>query len=113
MMTKLKPVHIDGVLYGLIALCGYLAGALGGDSAAALFTSMSLWLLQTLNGCILATATALKMFRSTTYAKHQDDTVNGKGDLVQKKESQEITIAPDQSVQKVTKTEAVVESPPK
>jgi uncharacterized membrane protein len=63
-----KPVHIDGLLYVLMAMTASIVAAMSTDEAAKLITVHSLFWTKTLAECIGAGAGALKMFRSTGYS---------------------------------------------
>lgn len=69
-------VYIDGTLYMIIAVCGFLASQFGSDEAYKLFTETMLFWAKLVNGTLLAGATALKMFRSTGFAEHVQNKVN-------------------------------------
>ena len=71
-------MHTDAVLYVLIAITG--AGAVGAslasDEAMKFISPMALFYAKMVNAVIFASASALKMFRSTTFAKFLE--TNGK-----------------------------------
>lgn len=74
----IPAVFLDGCLYVVIAVCGFLATALGSDETYQMFNAVTLFWLKTINGSVLAATTALKMFRSTAYAEHQQTKKEGK-----------------------------------
>jgi hypothetical protein len=65
-----KPVFIDGTLYVVIAVCGFVATMIGSDESYNRFSEQALYWGKLVNGSLLAGATALKMFRSTAYSDH-------------------------------------------
>ena len=69
-----QTVHIDGALWVQIGVLTFLEEALNADSAKTAFAThaLTLWIVQVLIGAWLAGATALKMFRSTTFAKSKN-----------------------------------------
>lgn len=70
--AKVSPMFVDGTLYALIALFGYLNGYFGSDDAAKYIDAKTLFYLNGLVGGLGATFLAIKMFRSTQYAEHVD-----------------------------------------
>jgi len=70
--TTISPVFLDGSLYALIALFTFMQSYFGGDEAAKFISpTFKFWL----NGFIGGSATvfaAVKMFRSTAFAEHQE-----------------------------------------
>lgn len=68
----IKPVFIDGALYAIIAFLIFSQSYLGGDEAAKYVTpALKFWINYTIGG-LGAFFGAVKMFRSTTYAEHQE-----------------------------------------
>jgi len=71
-------MHTDAVLYVLIAITG--AGAVGAslasDEAVKFISPMALFYAKMVNAVIFASASSLKMFRSTTFSKFLE--TNGK-----------------------------------
>lgn len=68
----IKPVHIDGWLYYGIAVSGALQTSLTQDTVKAILPDPWLTILIVVNGSfIMAGLTALKTFRSTSYAVHK------------------------------------------
>lgn len=61
-------MHLDAILYVLIAVCGFVATILGSDEANKMFTSQVLFWFKLSNGSLLAGVTALKMYRSTAFS---------------------------------------------
>ncbi len=78
--ARVKPVTIEGLLYVAIAVCGFLATVFGSDESFNLFGPMLLFWVKLVNGSILAAATALKMFRSNTFAEHVQEKKIASGD---------------------------------
>lgn len=70
--TSIPPVFLDGSLYALIALFTFCQSYFGGDEASKFISpAFKFWL----NGFIGGAATvfaAIKMFRSTAFAEHQE-----------------------------------------
>jgi len=66
----LKPCHIDGLIYVLIAFFGAASSALSQDDAAKYIEPATLWLSRNLCTAIAAALLALKMFRSTAYSDY-------------------------------------------
>lgn len=71
-MTSLKPCHIDGIIFCCIAFFGSMAASLSTDDAAKYIGASTLWYEKNISTAIGATCLALKMYRSTTYAKYRD-----------------------------------------
>lgn len=72
-VDKLKPVTVDGALYILIALFGFLATAFGSDESKEMMSKSVLFWVKVMVGAMSAILLALKMFRSTSYADHQKE----------------------------------------
>lgn len=68
----LKPVVIDGFLYVVIAVCGFAEATLTSDDVYKYMNPFLVFYTKWIVGMIGAGATALKMFRSTSYSEHQD-----------------------------------------
>ena len=70
---KWKPVHVDGALWVSIGLFTAMLAGLNSDDAYKYCNPYVLfwvrWFLTSVNGA----AMALKMYRSTAYARSQDD----------------------------------------
>lgn len=77
---SIKPVYTDGVLYVMIAVCGFLSTEAGSDAAYKYLNPYFLFWAKVIIGCLLAGATALKMFRSTSYSNHIATTPTPEGD---------------------------------
>jgi hypothetical protein len=71
--STIPAVFIDGTLYVLIALGTANSAALSTDMAAKYIDAQILFYIQWINGSMGASLLALKMFRSTAFAQHQDD----------------------------------------
>lgn len=70
--ASIKPVFIDGGLYALIAFLIYSQSYLGGDEAAKYVEpEFKFWLNFAIGGAA-AFFGAVKMFRSTAFAEHQE-----------------------------------------
>ena len=63
----MRPVHVDGLIYVLIAFFGAIASALGSDDAAKYIMPATLWYAKNICTAVAAALLALKMYRSTTY----------------------------------------------
>ena len=59
---NMKPVVIDGFLYVVIAVCGTIT---------AIMNPYVVFYMKAVNEILCAAATALKMYRSTSYSEHQ------------------------------------------
>ncbi len=70
-MASVPSVVIDGFLYVSIAVCGAIAVLLSSDEAYKYINPYWLFWSKGINAVWLAGTTALKMFRSTSYADHQ------------------------------------------
>lgn len=69
--ATIPPVFIDGVLYLLIALFGAFQTFFSSEEAYKYVNPAVLFWLKCVFGSLLAGVSALKMFRSTSYADHQ------------------------------------------
>jgi len=69
--------HFDAYLYATIAVAGSITVSLGTDEAYNLFAPQTLFWSKSIMGAISAGALAIKMYRSTTYAKSQTDSAEG------------------------------------
>ena len=70
--TSIPPVFIDGLLYALIALLVFSQAYMGGDEAAKYISPAVKFWLNYVIGALAAFVGAIKMFRSTGYAEHQE-----------------------------------------
>jgi len=75
---KLRPVHIDGILYISIAALVFLQGVFSGEEAYKYVNPWLLFWLKTIVGCMAAAAGAAKMFRSGAVANDRKQNGNGK-----------------------------------
>lgn len=66
-----KPVHVDGALYVMIALFGAALTALTNDDVYKYMSPYLVFYLKMFCSLALAVVTALKMFRSSSYAAHE------------------------------------------
>lgn len=66
----IKPVHVDGALWVQIGVLTFLLESLSADESKTAFAMhvMALWAIKAVVGSWLAGVSALKMFRSTSYA---------------------------------------------
>lgn len=71
--TGIKPVTIDGALYVLLAIFGFMQVFITQDDAYKYWNIYMLYYTKFLTGMLLAAVTALKGFRSTEYGKHLAD----------------------------------------
>ncbi len=72
-MKHPKPVVIDGLLWVLIAVCACAQQMLTGEEAYKYVNPYVLFWLNAVIACVGAGAGALKMFRSTAFAKHREE----------------------------------------
>lgn len=70
MLKNMTPVKLDGLLYVLIAVCGFAEATLTSDDIYKYMNPYFVFYVKWGIGMIGAGATALKMFRSTTYSDH-------------------------------------------
>lgn len=68
----MKPVVIDGFLYVVIAICGTVLAVFTQEDAYKYVNPYILYWGKLLVEVVGSAATALKMFRSTSYSEHQD-----------------------------------------
>lgn len=77
-LTSIPPVFVDGTLYALVAMFGFLQAQFGSDDAAKYLSPVHLFWIKTVVGAMASVALAMKLYRSTSYADHQqklkDDT---------------------------------------
>ena len=64
----MKPVHIDGILYVLMAVAASVVASMSTDEAVKFISPETLFWAKAVAECFGAGAGALKMFRSTSYA---------------------------------------------
>lgn len=69
---SIAPVFIDGLLYVLIALFGAMMATFTSDDVANFISPAIIFYSKTLSTWGLAVSTAIKLFRSTSYASHVD-----------------------------------------
>lgn len=73
-LLTVPTVYIDGALYAGAAIFGFAQGFLSGEEAYKYVTPPSvLFWIKLIVGCAAAGCLALKMFRSTTFAEHQQE----------------------------------------
>ena len=68
--TNIRPVTVDGTLYVLIALFGYMQATMSSEEAYKYASPHLLYWSKFSVGALLAVVSALKMFRSTSYSEH-------------------------------------------
>lgn len=69
----IQPVFIDGTLYALMAFFIFSQSYLGGDEAAKWISpAVKFWINYVVGG-MAAFFGAVKMFRSTAFAEHQEN----------------------------------------
>lgn len=68
---NMKPVVIDGFLYVVIAVCGTITAIMTSDEIYKYMNPYCVFYFKGLNEILCAAATALKMYRSTSYSEHQ------------------------------------------
>lgn len=71
---SLSPVCTDAILYMLIAMFMFMQSYLSSDEAAKYVNPATLFWVKFYIGALGAGIGALKMFRSTTFADHQNET---------------------------------------
>lgn len=69
----IKPVWIDGTFYVLLALFGSIELTFNNDDIYKYVGAVQVFWIKNVLAWMLATVTALKMFRSTTYADHVNE----------------------------------------
>lgn len=69
--SSISPVFIDGLLYCAIAGLMFCQSYFGGDEAAKYITPATKFWLNGVFGMAAAICGSLKMFRSNTFAEHQ------------------------------------------
>lgn len=72
-LSKIPAVWLEGVLYCLIAVFGFLQTQLASEEAAKFISPQALFYAKTAVGSLAAGALAAKMFRSTSFADHKRD----------------------------------------
>ena len=70
-LASVPPVFTDGLLYALVAMLAFLQTQLGTDDAAKFVSPTTLWWSKLTVGTFGAGALAIKLFRSTAFADHQ------------------------------------------
>lgn len=69
----MKPVVLDGVLWVIISGSGAAIAELGSEAAFKYIAPYTLFWSKFVFAVMMASATGLKTYRSTSYAKHLDD----------------------------------------
>jgi len=69
--SSLPSVFLDGLIYVLIAIFGFNQSVLSSDEAIKFIAPWLLFMLKWLNGGAAAGLLAMKLFRSTAFAEHQ------------------------------------------
>lgn len=67
---NMKPVVLDGALYVIIAVCGTITAILTSEEVYKYMNPYFVFYFKVINEIFTAAATALKMYRSTSYADH-------------------------------------------
>lgn len=67
---NVKPVVIDGFLYVVIAVCGTITAIMTSDEIYKYVNPYCVFYGKAVNEILTAGSTALKMYRSTSYADH-------------------------------------------
>lgn len=86
-LAGVKPVFLDGLLYILIAAFGTMSTIFSGEEAYKYVNPFLLFWIKAVCGILLACVSALKMFRSRSYADHADDKAEKAGELPPRKEN--------------------------
>lgn len=73
LIGDLKPVHLDGLLYILIAVFGAMQLTLTSDDVYKYCNPYFVFYAKSIVGICAAAVGALKMFRSNSYADHQKE----------------------------------------
>jgi len=76
LIGDLKPVHLDGMLYILIAVFAAMQITLTSDEVYKYANPYFVFYTKAVVGCCGAAVGALKMFRSNSYAEHRKETGN-------------------------------------
>lgn len=71
--ASIPAVFIDGSIYVLLAFIGANSAALSSDMAAKYLDAELIFYTQWINNAMGASLLALKMFRSTGFAQHQEE----------------------------------------
>lgn len=74
--ASIPAVFIDGLLYVLIAFFGFWTGSLSSDDSGKYISPRILWWGKQALGSVAAALLAVKMFRSTAFADHQQQKKN-------------------------------------
>lgn len=77
--ASIPAVFIDGVLYVLVQMLTVLSTQIGTDESAKYIEAETLFWTKVVIGELAAGVLAIKMFRSTTFADHQQTKKNGTG----------------------------------
>lgn len=70
--TSIPPVFLDGTLYAAVAWMIYNQGYFGGDEAAKYLEPETKFWINWVVGSLATVCGAIKMFRSTAFAEHQE-----------------------------------------
>lgn len=76
-LASVPAVFIDGLTYVLIAILAAALTMYSTDDAAKYIEPQTLWKVKGALGIVSAGLLALKMFRSTAYADHQENKRHG------------------------------------
>lgn len=86
-LQTIPPVFLDGSLYFLIAVFAFLQTSFGSDEAAKFVDATPLYWIRTVLGSFSAGLLAVKMFRSTAFAEHQQAKKDGNTNFFKKNET--------------------------
>ena len=70
-LSKIPTVWLEGILYCIIAVFGFLQTQLATEEATKFISPTTLFWVKTVVGAMSAGALAVKMFRSTAFADHK------------------------------------------
>lgn len=71
--ASIPPVFIDGLLYVWISVLTFISTQFSSDDAAKYISPLALFWLKFLIGSLSAAIISIKMFRSTSFAEHQEE----------------------------------------
>ena len=84
-----SPMFIDGTLYALIALFAFLGTFFGSEDAAQYVHPVWLFWVKGIIGSLSAFLLAIKLFRSTSFADHQESKRTGNTEFIAKPEKKD------------------------
>lgn len=74
--SSIPAVFIDGLLYVLLAFFSFWTGSFSSDDAGKYISPIALWWGKQVLGSVAAGLLAVKMYRSTSFADHQQQKKN-------------------------------------